>query len=144
MTKTDDMKSRVIKRSVLIHCTPEKLFGFISTTEGMTKWFCQRAQKTDEGFVAEWDTDFGPLEVNCKTTEVVKDKIFSFLFGYEADNPSLNTEVTFTIEMEDNACLFTVHESGFGEGEVADEAIAEHGHGWNYFLIRLAEYAGVE
>lgn len=127
---------------MLVNSTPEVLFPLVSKPEGLVNWLCQRARPTDDGFILEWDSEFGVIEVPCKIVEETSPDRFVFVLGWELDAPELNTTVEFDIKREGNQILFEVCESGFGQGKYSDEAIEEHAHGWNYFLINLAEFVG--
>lgn len=142
MSKASEKSARIINRSVLVNCTPEVLYPLVTKPEGMVNWLCQRANPTDDGFILEWDSEFGVIEVPCKIVEEAAPNRFVFVLGWEADAPELNTTVEFGIKGEGKQSLFEVSESGFGQGKYSDEAIEEHAHGWNHFLINLAEFIG--
>lgn len=128
-------------REVLIDAAPETIFPLLTTSEGWLRW---------EGTEAELDARPGGIfRVVVASSfaglgefvEVVPNERVVFTFGWDMpDNPITpgSTRVEITLVAEDGKTLLRLVHTGLPD----DNAVAEHVHGWDHYLGRLAVVAG--
>lgn len=127
-------------REILIDAAPETIFPLLTTSDGWVSW---------EGTEAELDARPGGIFRVLvaggypglgEFIEVVPNERVVFSFGWEMpDNPVTpgSTRVEITLVPEGGKTLLRLAHSGLPD----DEAVAQHIHGWDHYLARLAAVA---
>jgi uncharacterized protein YndB with AHSA1/START domain len=126
-----------LEREIMIDATPETIFPLLTTTEGMLRW---------EGTEAELDARPGGIYRVLvagsflgvgEFVEVVPNEKVVFTFGWDQpDNPITpgSTEVEITLHPEGAKTLLRLVHRGLPD----EDAVAQHIHGWDHYLGRLA------
>jgi uncharacterized protein YndB with AHSA1/START domain len=130
-----------LMREVLIDATPETIFPLLTTAEGYLRW---------EGTEAEIDARPGGVYRVVvageyvglgEFVEVVPNERVVFTFGWDMpDNPIRpgSTRVEITLTPDGTKTLLRLSHTGLPD----DEAVAQHIHGWDHYLGRLAVVGG--
>jgi len=126
-----------LEREIMIDATPETIFPLLTTTEGYLRW---------EGTEAENDARPGGIYRIVvagayagagEFVEVVPNEKVVFTFGWDMpDNPITpgSTEVEITLHPEGSKTRLRLVHRGLPD----DDAVAQHIHGWDHYLGRLA------
>lgn len=126
-----------LMREILIDATPETIFPLLTTAEGHVRW---------EGTEAEIDARpggvyrvlvAGSFQGVGEYVEVVPNKKVVFTFGWDMpDNPITpgSTRVEITLTPEGSKTLLRLVHTGLPD----EDAVAQHTHGWDHYLARLA------
>jgi uncharacterized protein YndB with AHSA1/START domain len=126
-------------REIMIDATPDTIWPFLTEPGRHTEW---------DGTVAEIDPRPGGVyrvlvgglhQSAGKYVEVVPKEKVVFTFGWEQDDhpiPPGSTTVEITLHPEGDKTRVRLAHRG-----LPDDAISEHGHGWDYYLSRLATAA---
>ena len=145
----EEQKMMVIRKSIVIHASPEVVFNAITDPNELTNWFPDNAifdgrigGKVRFTFKKErskdLDRDYCP-EGSVK--EFVPNKKVSYSWRL-VDIPEFpETIVTWELEeIDPNKTKLEVIHSGFSGKEQGKLSFKEHDQGWSYFLSRLEEY----
>ena len=134
-----------ITRTLELAHPQEKVWAAISTMEGITSWFGQRADgemSPGQDVKMHWDTfdASGTLEIK------VSDPMSTFAFcwginGAPAGDPR-RTYVEFTLAPTATGTRLTLTESGFAQlpDEWLEQSYQGNGFGWTAELGELVEY----
>ncbi len=123
--------------AIEIRATPEQVFDYLVTADGLTSWMGQHAEIEPEvGGLFLVDIAGSPirgrfLEVNRPERIVV-----SWGVAGSDELPAGSTTVSFTLTpVERGTRVELLHR------DLPDARVAGHEHGWSHFLPRLAESA---
>ena len=126
-----------LEREIMIDATPETIFPLLTTLEGYLRW---------EGTEGEIDARpggvfrivvAGAFAGAGEFVEVVPNERVVFTFGWEMpDNPITpgSTEVEITLHPEGSKTRLRLVHRGLPD----EDAVAQHIHGWDHYLGRLA------
>jgi uncharacterized protein YndB with AHSA1/START domain len=136
------MSDLVVKHRVYVAAPVAKVFSLLTTGDGWTRWFTQRAHVEPKpgGKVAfEW-ANFGPDQVSVKdeghVIEIVKDQKFSFSWhpGKHA------TTVSLSFEPRGDGCVIDLQETGY-QFELEDVKVAlDVAAGWGEAMTLFKFY----
>ena len=130
-------------REIVIDATPETIWPLLTTTEGWLRW---------EGTEGEVDARPGGVyevlvaggyQSRGEFVEVVPHERVVLTFGWEMEgNPITpgSTRIEITLAPEGTKTLLRLAHLGLPD----DNAVAEHIHGWDHYLGRLAAVAAGE
>jgi uncharacterized protein YndB with AHSA1/START domain len=136
-----------IERQVYIEASPEVVFDVVSKPEHVKEWWPDDARyEPTPGAAGE--IVFGDSPVSFTVVEASAPRTFSFRWTHPAGEPAAEGNsllVTFELVASGAGTLLSMTETGFREmgWEVAvlEQQYAEHVHGWDHFLPRIAPYA---
>jgi uncharacterized protein YndB with AHSA1/START domain len=128
-------------REIVIDATPETIWPLLTTTEGHLRW---------EGTEGEIDARPGGVydilvagehRGRGEYVEVVPHERIVFTFGWDMPgNPITpgSTRVEITLAADGSKTRLTLRHSGLPDAD----AVAQHVHGWDHYLSRLAVVGG--
>ena len=123
-------------REIMIDATPETIWPFLTEPGKHVEW---------QGTVAELDPRpggvyrvlvAGQFQSAGEYVEVVEREKVVFTFGWEQEGNPIrpgSTTVEITLHPEGDKTLVRLVHRG-----LPDEAVADHEHGWEHYLSRLA------
>lgn len=87
-----------------VNCSPNILFEFLSTTEGLQEWFADKVLQKDQVFSFFWDD----IENKAECFELVQDQSIKFrwlnkdtsdeeFFGFNLEKSEISNRTIFTI-----------------------------------------------
>jgi uncharacterized protein YndB with AHSA1/START domain len=126
-----------LEREILIDASPATIFPFLTETEKFLQW---------EGTEAELDPRPGGVfrvvvageHVGAgEFVEIVPDERVVFTFGWDMEgNPITpgSTRVEISLHPEGEKTRLVLRHTGLPD----DEAVAQHIHGWDHYVGRLA------
>ena len=133
-----------IERTVEIARPPATVWTALTTAEGLSAWFGDRASiDLRPGGVAELAWNDGPT-ADLRVERVEEPSVFGFtwhIYGLPADDPR-RTYVEFTLEPVAEGTRLTVVETGFSQLSEEDYHVAFDGNtkGWASELGDLVDY----
>lgn len=133
-----------IERTVELRHPPAKVWAALTTADGLSGWFGDRATiDLRPGGSAAMSFSGGP-HVRMRVERVEEPRVFGFtweIFGLPDDDPR-RTYVEFTLEPVAHGTRLTVVESGFSQlpDDVYQKAYDGNTKGWASELGELAEY----
>lgn len=120
--------------SIDIQASPENVFDFLVTAEGLTAWMGQHATLDPrEGGVFEVDIAGSPVRGRYLEVDRPWRVIVSWGFAGSAELPPGASRVSLTLSRIDSGTRVDLLHSDLPEVDVAG-----HEHGWRHFLPRLA------
>ncbi|HTJ66517.1 MAG TPA: SRPBCC domain-containing protein [Actinospica sp.] len=133
-----------IERTVDLRHAPAKVWTALTTAEGLSAWFGERASiELKPGGAAEMS--FGAdFTARMRVERVETQTVFGYtwhIYGLPEDDPR-RTYVEFTLEPTSIGTRLTVVESGFAQlsAEAHDTAFNGNTKGWASELGELVEY----
>lgn len=139
-----------IERSLHIDAAPEVVFAVISDPAHVREWWADDAEfaEGEPGWLGFGDLEAGGKRVRFQVADAVPHRRFSFRWTHEEGvepGPGNSNLVVFELEPAGAGTRLTFTESGFRERgwseAKARDVHADHTHGWDHFLGRLADYA---
>lgn len=131
--------ARTVEQTVRIEATPEKVWGYWTSSEGMSAWWGKAAAlDARPGGACVVEMEQGPV-MRGEFVEVVPHQRLVFTFGWEGGMPEVppgSTRVEVTLAPDGDGTVLTLRHTGLPAAQ-ADE----HAHGWGHFLGVLAEVA---
>ncbi|MEL6307417.1 MAG: SRPBCC domain-containing protein [Chloroflexota bacterium] len=121
-----------IERMITLNTDAQTAYDAISSPVGMTKWFCDEAQVTDDGFSVAWKMEQGSFGFAATITENEAGRVFAYR-TIEDDA----TITRFEITPQDKGCEVQVTEGDFADTDAGKASMTEHENGWDFFLGRL-------
>jgi uncharacterized protein YndB with AHSA1/START domain len=147
------MTSDSITRDIVINASPETVYDVVSRPEHITKWFSDEAD-FEPSPEARGVLVFGEANqaMTVEVTVVTADRPHLFAFSWISPERQRATPtatdtvlVEFRITAEPDGTRLVVSESGLDAVAWDDTAkaayAAEHGEGWEHFLLRIRAYA---
>ncbi len=130
------MSSDVVKE-VVVNATPETIFPYLVDSARLVEWMGTSAT-LDPVSGGEYRVLCGGVNPSAGTfLEVVKDEKVVFTFGWDLPGhpiPAGSTQVEITLTPTgDHTVVRLVHRG------LPDDAVQDHGHGWDYYLARLTQ-----
>jgi len=121
--------------SVEIRATPEQVFDFLVTPDGMTAWMGQHAvlDPVEDGIFA---VDIAGAPIRGTYLEVTRPErvVVSWGVAGSDDLPPGSTTVIFTLTAIEAGTLVQLEHRG-----LPDDRVPGHADGWSHFLPRLAD-----
>jgi uncharacterized protein YndB with AHSA1/START domain len=124
-------------REIVVDASPETIFEFFTVPEKHVQW---------EGTEAELDPRpggvyrvliAGAVQAAGEYVEVVPYEKVVFTFGWDVEGNPVgpgSTTVEITLHPDGDKTLVRLAHRGLPD----DDAVAQHGHGWEHYLGRLA------
>ncbi|MEV4280118.1 SRPBCC domain-containing protein [Actinoplanes xinjiangensis] len=137
-----------IEREIYVDASPEIVFDVVSRPEHVQRWWPDEA---DYPLVpgAAGRISFGEKSETFTVVDVRPHRSFAFRWTHpegEAAAQGNSFLVVFDLTPQGDGTLLRMSETGFRERgwseAVAEEAWRDHVSGWDFFLPRLAPYAG--
>ena len=139
ITEMTSVQSDVVVREVRISARPETVFGFLTDPALMVRWMGKNVQLEPHVGGIYW-VDINGEAIACgEFIDIVPNQRVSFSFGWEGDNhpvPPGSTVVEITLTPDGDATIVRLEHSG-----LPADARADHGHGWQGYVDRLAAAA---
>ena len=133
-----------IERNVQLAHPPAKVWAALTTPEGLSAWFGDKAtMDLRQGGAAQMTFRSG-LTVDMRVERVEEPTVFGFtwpIYGLPEDDPR-RTYVEFTLEPDGAGTRLTVVETGFAQlpGDAYGQAYDGNTRGWGSELGELADY----
>jgi uncharacterized protein YndB with AHSA1/START domain len=133
-----------IERMMTLPRSPREVWPVLTTAEGLSAWFGERATiDLRPGGPASMTFD-GGMTVEMRVERVEEPNVFAFTWrlpNLSGDDPR-RTYVEFTLEPEGDGTILRVTESGFAQLpiDIRQETYDSHGEGWSRELAELAEH----
>lgn len=120
--------------SIDIQASPENVFDFLVTPEGMTAWMGERAV-LDPRVDGVFEVDIAGSPVRGRYLEVDRPTRVVVSWGFAGDDhlPPGASRVSFTLSRIDSGTRVDLVHS-----DLPDLGVAGHVYGWAHFLPRLA------
>ncbi|MET9272245.1 SRPBCC domain-containing protein [Kribbella sp. NPDC003557] len=139
--------TRSIEREIRIEAAPEVVYEVVSSPEHLTEWWPDEADlKPVVGATGTvgFRQDEGTAVMPVTVIEAEPPRRFAFRWDYDAASatPENSLLVTFELEPVDGGTLLRFAETGYDEAAKSDAVLEDHTSGWDYFLPRIAPYAG--
>jgi uncharacterized protein YndB with AHSA1/START domain len=133
-----------IERSVILAGAPHEVWQALTTAEGLSAWFGERASIDLRPGGAAAISFAGGLTVGLRVERVEKPTVFAYTWrlpDLPEDDPR-RTYVEFTLEPHGDGTLLRVVETGFAQLPVDTrlETYESHSEGWARELAELAEH----
>lgn len=142
------MEYASIEREIYVDASPEIVFEVVSRPEHVKRWWPDEADYPltpgEAGRIS-----FGDKVETFTVVDVRPPRSFAFRWTHpvgEAAAEGNSFLVTFDLTPKGDGTLLRMSETGFRERgwteAVAEESWRDHVNGWDFFLPRLAPYAG--
>jgi len=133
-----------IERTVTLTRPPSEVWQALTTADGLSAWFGDRATIDLRPGGAATMTFAGGTTVDMRIERVEEPTVFAYTWrlpGLPDDDPR-RTYVEFTLEPHPGGTLLRVVETGFAQLPVDTrrETYDSHGDGWSRELAELAEH----
>lgn len=133
-----------IERTVTLARPPREVWPALTTAEGLSAWFGQRATIDLRPGGAASMTFAGGLTVEMRVERVEEPSVFAYTWrlpDLPADDPR-RTYVEFTLQPAGNGTLLRVTETGFAQLPVGTRRATydSHSEGWARELAELAKH----
>ncbi|MEV4255698.1 SRPBCC domain-containing protein [Spirillospora sp. NPDC049652] len=133
-----------IERSIDLAHPPARVWGALTTAEGLAAWFAEAAGLELEPGGAGWMKFGNGMEQRMRVERVEEPRVFGFtwqVYGLPDDDPR-RTYVEFTLEPSGGGTRLTVVETGFAQLPEAEHAKAFGGNtdGWKAQFENLATF----
>ena len=133
-----------IERTVRLDRAPHEVWSALTTAEGLSAWFGERATiDLRPGGTASM-TFAGGMTVEMRVERVEEPNVFAYTWclpDLPSDDPR-RTYVEFTLEPEQAGTVLRVVETGFAQLplETRSETYDSHSQGWSRELAELADH----
>ncbi|TCC25477.1 SRPBCC domain-containing protein [Kribbella speibonae] len=139
--------TRSIEREIRVQASPEVVYEVISSPEHLREWWPEEVDLDPVPGASGRITFRRPEGDKVEPLTVVEadpPRRFSFRWAYTGDTatPENSLLVTFDVIPADGGTLLRFAETGYDAASKPDEMLADHTTGWDYFLPRIAPYAG--
>ena len=133
-----------IERTVTLARPPREVWPALTTAEGLSAWFGERATIDLRPGGAASMTFAGGMTVEMRVERVEEPSVFGYtwhIIGLPEDDPR-RTYVEFTLEPVDGGTRLTVVETGFAQlsPDAHSQAYDGNASGWASELGELASY----
>jgi uncharacterized protein YndB with AHSA1/START domain len=133
-----------IERTVTLACAPHAVWRALTTAEGLSAWFGERASIDLRPGGEARLTFAGGMRVEMRVERVEEPTVFAYTWrlpDLPADDPR-RTYVEFTLEPHGAGTRLRVVETGFAQlpVETRRETFDSHGEGWTRELAELVEF----
>src|SRR5450755_650649 len=133
-----------IERTVTLNRAPSEVWNALTTTDGLSAWFGERATM-DLRFGGTATITFARgMTVDMRVVRVEEPTAFPYTWRLPdlPDSDLRRTHVEFTLEPNGDGTLLRLVESGFAQLPVNTrrETYDSHGEGWSRELAELAEH----
>jgi uncharacterized protein YndB with AHSA1/START domain len=133
-----------IERTVTLTRAPRDVWQALTTAEGLSAWFGERASIDLRPGGAATLTFGGDMTVDMRIERVDEPTVFAYTWrlpDLPEDDPR-RTYVEFTLEPEGDGTLLRVVETGFAQLPVTTrrETYDSHSEGWSRELAELVEH----
>jgi uncharacterized protein YndB with AHSA1/START domain len=140
-----------IEREIFIEASPEIVFDVVSSPEHLRQWWPDDAEYEptpgSNGRIVFGDPDAGGAVAGFAVIDAQPPRLFSFRWTQpvgDAAKVGNSLLVTFTLTSSAGGTRLRMTETGFQEMDwdatTLEAQYADHEHGWDYFLPRLAPY----
>jgi uncharacterized protein YndB with AHSA1/START domain len=133
-----------IERTVSLTSAPPKVWQALTTAEGLSAWFGERASIDLRPGGSATMTFATGTTVDMRVERVEEPAVFAFTWRLPdlPQNDPRRTYVEFTLEPDHTGTLLRVVETGFAQLPVDTrrETYDSHSEGWTRELAELAEY----
>lgn len=133
-----------IERAVTLTCGPSEVWRALTTAEGLSAWFGERASIDLRPGGSATITFAGGMTVEMRIERVEEPTVFAYTWrlpDLPQDDPR-RTYVEFTLEPDGEGTLLRVVETGFAQLPVDTRRATYESHreGWSRELAELAEH----
>jgi uncharacterized protein YndB with AHSA1/START domain len=133
-----------IERTVTLDRPPRDVWPALTTAEGLSAWFGERATIDLRPGGAASMTFASGVTVEMRVERVEKPSVFAYTWrlpNLPEDDPR-RTYVEFTLEPAGQGTLLRVTETGFAQLplDIRDETFESHSDGWSRELTDLEEH----
>ena len=133
-----------IERTVTLSSAPSEVWRALTTADGLSAWFGERATIDLRPGGAATMTFAGGTTVEMRIERVEEPAVFAYTWRLP-DLPEFDprrTYVEFTLEADGTGTLLRVVESGFAQlpDETRRQTYDSHGEGWSRELAELVEH----
>ncbi len=133
-----------IERTVALARPPRQVWHALTTADGLSAWFGERASIDLRPGGAATMTFPGGMTVDMRVERVDEPAVFAYTWRLPdlPDDDPRRTYVEFTLEPDGDGTLLRVVESGFAQLPVPTrrETYDSHSEGWSRELAELAEH----
>ena len=133
-----------IERTVLLARPPHEVWPALTTDEGLSAWFGERATIDLRPGGAGSMTFAGGMTVELRVERVEEPNVFAYTWRLPdlPDDDPRRTYVEFTLEPERAGTLLRVVETGFAQLPVDTrrDTYESHSEGWSRELAELADH----
>jgi uncharacterized protein YndB with AHSA1/START domain len=133
-----------IERSVTLSRAPREVWQALTTAEGLSAWFGEKASIDLRPGGAATMTFAGGMTVDMRVERVESPTVFAYTWRLPdlPEEDPRRTYVEFTLEPDDGGTLLRVIETGFAQLPVDTrrETFESHSAGWARELAELAEH----
>jgi uncharacterized protein YndB with AHSA1/START domain len=133
-----------IERTVTLACAPCDVWQALTTADGLSAWFGERASIDLRPGGSANMTFASGMTVDMRVERVEEPKVFAYTWrlpDLPEDDPR-RTYVEFTLEPDHDGTLLRVVETGFAQLPIdtRHETYESHDEGWSRELAELAEH----
>jgi uncharacterized protein YndB with AHSA1/START domain len=133
-----------IERTVTLTCAPRAVWAALTTADGLSAWFGERASIDLRPGGAATMTFAGGMTVDMRVERVEEPAVFAYTWrlpDLPEDDPR-RTYVEFTLEPDPNGTVLHVVETGFAQLplDTRRQTYDSHRAGWSQELAELAEH----
>ncbi len=133
-----------IERIVRLDHPPHDVWKALTTADGLSAWFGERATIDLRPGGAASMTFAGGMTVEMRVERVEEPTVFAYTWRLPdlADDDPRRTYVEFTLEPEPSGTLLRVIETGFAQlpFDTRRETYDSHSDGWSRELAELADH----
>ena len=133
-----------IERTIHLDHPPRDVWTALTTADGLSAWFGERATIDLRPGGAASMTFAGGLTVEMRVERVEEPNVFAYTWRlpHLPDDDPRRTYVEFTLEPEQAGTLVRVVESGFAQlpPDTRRETYESHSEGWSRELGELADH----
>jgi uncharacterized protein YndB with AHSA1/START domain len=133
-----------IERTVTLTCAPREVWAALTTADGLSAWFGERASIDLRPGGKATMTFAGGMTVDMRVERVEEPAVFAYTWrlpDLPEDDPR-RTYVEFTLEPDPNGTVLHVVETGFAQLplDTRRQTYDSHRAGWSQELAELAEH----
>jgi uncharacterized protein YndB with AHSA1/START domain len=133
-----------IERTVTLTRAPREVWQALTTADGLSAWFGERASIDLRPGGAATVTFAGGMTVDMRVERVEEPAVFAYTWRLPdlPDDDPRRTYVEFTLEPDGDGTLLRVVETGFAQlpPDTRRETYDSHNEGWTQELAELAEH----
>ncbi len=133
-----------IERTVTLTCAPREVWAALTTAEGLSAWFGERASIDLRPGGAATMTFAGGLTVDMRVERVEEPAVFAYTWRLPdlPENDPRRTYVEFTLKPDRDGTVLHVVETGFAQlpPDTRRQTYDSHSAGWSQELAELAEH----
>jgi uncharacterized protein YndB with AHSA1/START domain len=133
-----------IERTVTLTCPSREVWQALTTAEGLSAWFGERATIDLRPGGAATITFAGGMTVDMRVERVEEPTVFAYTWRLPdlPEHDPRRTYVEFTLEPDGDGTVLRVVETGFAQLPVDTRHATYHSHsdGWTRELAELAEH----